>query len=382
MKKIALVSVWNHNYGSLLQTFALQKYLHEHEFPNEIIFFKEGNKLKKGMRLLKYSFLMKKFKGFYRDVYTKRSQSKTYINLQLRAKKFEGFKTQHLSFTPLIQKMKDLNRIVKQYDTFILGSDQVWHPDNLRMNYFNLQFVPERKKKIAYAPSFGVSKIPFYQIKRTKKYLNRINHISVREKSGQTIVHKLTNRDVPIVCDPTILLEKKYWDELKGIKPIIDKKYIFCYFLGTTADHRRFANRLKDLTGYILVHLPHLIEFVKHDIDFGDIQPFDIGPAEFVNLIANAEFVLTDSFHGSVFSIIYEKIFFVFNRFEDNTNQSTNTRIETLLTTLNLEERKLLGNEQIENCVSQEIDYSKVNKLLSEFRENSEEYIINALNSL
>jgi len=105
------------------------------------------------------------------------------------------------------------------------------------------------------------------QIKKTKRYLSRIQFISVREKAGAKIVKELINRDVPVVCDPTALLTVEQWDEIKSSKVYSSDNYIFCYFLGANPLHREFANKLKQLTGYQIVALQHIDEFVEGDLN-------------------------------------------------------------------------------------------------------------------
>jgi hypothetical protein len=261
------------------------------------------------------------------------------------------------------------------------GSDQVWCPIAAEKydEAFFLSFVKNNKKKIAYAASFGVASIPYSQINKTRHYLNRIQSISTREVSGQKIIKDLTGRNIPVVCDPTILIDKDYWDKLSGTKRFIEQKYIFCYFLGNNPTHRTFAEKIKEKTGYQLVALQHLDELVLSDIEFADIKPFNIGPAEFVNLVRNAEYVLTDSFHGTIFSLLYKKHFFTFSRFESKTKASTNSRIDSLLNYVGASDRHITAAENIDGCLQLKIDYENVHKYLDNFKQESREYLFNAL---
>jgi hypothetical protein len=378
-KKIALVSVWNHNYGSLLQTFALQTFLNNINLKNEIILYKEKNEFRQFLRLTKFSFLKMKINIIYRDIIVKFLYPELNRNLQIRSEIFEKFKSSKLQFTKVINGRKHLILGAKDYNAFVLGSDQVWHPNNMGMDFFNLNFVPSTIPKIAYAPSFGVSEIPNSQLKKTKNYLYKIDYISVRERSGQKIVKLMTGKEVPIVCDPTLLVDKSIWDELKGSKIIIENRYIFCYFLGNNPEHRSFANRLKKYTNLKIVSLQQLDEFIKSDLNFGDEKPYDVGPAEFINLISNAEYVLTDSFHATIFSILYEKKFFTFNRFATKKSGSTNSRISSILNQLNLNSRRIAGNEDAEEYSKMEINYESILKEINESRSFSRQYLLNAL---
>jgi len=380
MKKIALISVWNHNYGSLLQTYALQTFLNSYNMGNEIILYRDKGFFRRIIRFTNLSYLVAKFKVIFRNCFVKLFYLKIKKNIDTRSTKFEEFKNTNLYFSKPVIGRNRLYQYIKGYRATVLGSDQVLHPANLLMDYFTLNFVPKDIKKIAYAPSFGVSDIPFYQLKRTKSYLNRFDYLSVREVSGQKIIKKLINKDVAVVCDPTLLIEKKIWDKLKGSNRIIPDQYIFCYYLGDNRLHRDFANRLKKTTGLKIVALQHLDEFVKKDLVFGDLKPFDIGPAEFVNLLSNAEYVLTDSFHATIFSLIYNKIFFTFNRYITiKETRSTNSRISSLLGQLNLLDRKLIGNENISDCLQKTINYIIVETKIKKIKELSAKYLLDAL---
>jgi len=378
-KKLALIAVKTHNYGSLLQTYALQKFLNNQEIDNEIISYAEKNIFRQIYRLCQISFLIVYCKGLFRNIYLRYLQPDLYKKVKIRGGKFNKFISTKLVFSEPFTGRKLLVKGTRNYAAFILGSDQVWHPDNMRMDYYNLNFVPADIPKIAYAPSFGVSKIPQSQMANTVKYLDRIEYISVREQSGKDIVYKLTGKNVPLVCDPTLLIDKEVWDSLKGDNRIIEQKYIFCYFLGNNSLHREFTNRLKTHTGLQIVTLPHMHEYVPGDDTFGDIKPFDIGPSEFINLISNAAYILTDSFHGTIFSVLNNKEFFTLNRFNESNSSSTNTRIDSILNLLNINDRKINGNENIEDVLNKSIDYKDVHERLVEFKRISVKYLVDAI---
>ncbi len=382
MKKTGLVAVHNDNYGSLLQTYAFQQYINEIGVNNEIILYKKKTDFRQLLRIFNFQLLKMKGNVVYRDVYSYifNSDLKKYLNN--RKEKFKEFKKRHLRFSNIIIGRKELLISTSNYSYFILGSDQVWNPINIGTDYYTLNFVPSNVPKIVYSPSFGVSKIPHIQKKKTRKYLNRIDHLSIREESGQQIIRELIGKDVPVVCDPTILIDKSYWDKLKGDEPIIKGKYIFCYFLGNRPLIREFAKKLKTTTGLQIVSLLHLDEYIKTDCYFPDIKPYNIGPSEFVNLISNATIILTDSFHGTIFSILYKKIFFSFSRHEEKSISSTNNRIDSLLARLQIPERKLSGIERINDCLKLKLEYKKVFIQLYEFRNASRKYLHNAIKSV
>ncbi len=237
-------------------------------------------------------------------------------------------------------------------------------------------FVPNQINKVSYATSFGVSSIPWYQKKRTKEYLKRINHLSVREIKGAQIVKEVSGLEAKVVVDPTLLLDSAEWEKVISRKEIIPEKYIFCYFLGENNEHRAIAEELKKKTGLAIVTTPHLDSFVEKDLSFGDYRLFDVGPDDFVNLIRNAQYVLTDSFHGTVFSILHHKQFVTLNRFSEG-GQSRNSRIDSLCQLLGLGERRYQGDISVQ--MGRSIDYDYVDKRLMELREESKGFLQNSL---
>lgn len=242
-----------------------------------------------------------------------------------------------------------------------------------------MNFVPQEVNSISYATSFGVSILPKAQEKKAKIFLNKIKHIGVREESGQRLIKNLTGRNVPVVCDPTLLFTGEEWLEIQNEQPIEKEPYILCYFLGNNPLHREFAKRLKNETGYKIIALTHLDEFVKCDEMYADYTPYNINPADFLNLIRHASYVCTDSFHCTVFSILYKKEFFTFRRFARNTRQSTNSRLDTLFNMAGISGRILAGSEDIKEYINLSIDYKEVHSRLQRVREESLKYLIEAL---
>ena len=151
------------------------------------------------------------------------------------------------------------------------------------------------------------------------------------------------------------------------------------YFLGANTKHRDFVEKLKEITGYQVVILPHIDEFVKADEKCSDVQLYDINPSQFLNLIRNAEYVCTDSFHCTVFSIQYKRKFFTFKRFQSNNKQSTNSRLDTLFDLTGIKGRFMTGNEDVLEMINCEIDYDDVLLKLQGIREYSYHYLESAL---
>lgn len=384
-KKVGLVTCYfKHNYGSMLQAYATQKILDDNNIPNETINIDNNIDFKKGKRnyylhqIFNYNFIKSKF-GMLKLKLDKKLNKELGKNINIRTKKYETFKKKfHL--TKPYQTYEELTKLCQErYSDVIVGSDQLWLPVNVVADYYTLSFVPEEVNKISYATSFGVSEIEPKYKSLYKKFLDRINHLSVREESGVNIIQNISTNKAKLVCDPTLLLTKKEWEEIVPEKRIIKEKYILCYFLGKNIEHRKFAERLKQETGYIIVSLNHADEYVKYSDTFADIKPYNIGPSEWINLIKNAEYICTDSFHGTVFSLINNKNFYTFRRYKATNKVSTNSRIDSLLSIVDLKERLLDGTEEISSILNLEIDYTKVNKKLSTFRKTSKKFLLDAL---
>ena len=385
MKKIGIVSCYfKDNYGSMLQAYATQKVLDNMGLENETfnikgnVDFAKGKKKYYKSQIFNFSFIKSKFGMAWLKIYKKLNKDLG-KNINIREKKYEEFRKE-INLTRPYRTYKELNEYSKNYSSIIVGSDQLWLPVNVVADYYTLNWVPENINKISYATSFGISQVPDKYKNAYINFLNRLNYISVREDKGVEIVKKLINREATLVCDPTMLLTKEEWLQIQKQEPIIKDKYILCYFLGKNIEHRKFAEKLKAKTGCKIVSLNHADEYVKYSDKFADETPYDVGPKEFLNLIRNAEYICTDSFHGTVFSLINNKKFFTFERYSSKNGKiSTNSRIYSLLGIMNLQNRVLKGNEDIEKVLNYEIDFNIVNEKLSEFRENSKKYLTQAL---
>ena len=383
-KKLGLCIVYNNwNYGSILQSYATLLKLQDLNVDYEIIRYKRKKDLlfyfKSLSRLINKDLRYSKLRKLKRQI-GKKTHPEFATNDRTRAKAFHDFVDKKFDhFTNVIDSYTDLQAKAKEYLGVLVGSDQLWLPSGLETNFFNLMFVPDNVIKIAYSASFGVNKIPFYQKEKTMNYLNRIDCISVREHSGQKIIKDLINRDVPVILDPTLIVEKECWDRNIPIQPMIDEDYIFCYFLGNNKTHREQVIKLSHATGLKIVTLRHMDEYIASDEKFGDYALYDIGPAEFINLIRNARYVCTDSFHGSVFSIINHKQFVTFERYKNNSKNSRNSRLDSLFGQLNIDRRFICDLEKEMNIL---INYDEVDAKLEKLRQISSDYLINSISKI
>lgn len=381
MKKVAILSVYDvYNYGSILQTYATQQIITSLGFENVIIRNDHRSKLSQLKRLSNLPLLQMKINFLIRDFYVKHINKQLGLYFKSRHDAFDQFIAENLKISCDIGDKSGIAEYIKDWDFALVGSDQVWNPMNLGKDFYTMNFVPEGVKRITYAPSFGVSAIPKNQMEKTKQYLNNIDCISVRETSGQAIIKELIGKNVPVVADPTILMPFDKWEKLVDSHPYNSKPYILCYFLGKNPNHREFANRLSKKTEIEIISLPHSDEICKADFDFGDFTPQHVGPKEFVNLVAHASYVCTDSFHCTVFSNLFSRQFYSFGRYANAKNiASTNSRIPSLLSILGNHERFIDSTTPISDSLLTPIDYELVQKNIEKLRLSSLDYLKKAL---
>lgn len=371
---------WVKNYGSALQSYATQNILDKLNMENETINYSVANEpLLRRLNIILHKLRYPSVRKAKIDKYINKKElhkSEEYEKgVKDRIQAFDSFIKDHIRFSEQIKDRKHLEEQSLKYSTIIVGSDQLWLPENIEEDYYTLTWVPKGIKKVSYATSFGVSTIPSMIRKKTREFLMEMDGISVRELSGVNIVKEISGKNAEIVLDPTLLLTRKEWDNLDKRNRMIEEKYIFCYFMAKGQKKRKFAENLKEKTGYKIIVLKHLDEFIPEDENFGDYAPYDIGPIEFINLIKYAEYVCTDSFHGTVFSIINHKDFFTFSRYEKEVQESTNTRLVSLLKLLGLENR--MNNDEIMNATI--TNYDDVDRKLLKLRDNSLTYLKDAI---
>lgn len=383
MKLGLCICYYNHNYGSMLQAYATIKEIEKRNIEYSIIayekdwkfFLKNINRIfNKTWRSEKKLVVQKKISSYQHFDYK--------INRDCRDKCFNEF--QRDFFESKLKKSKGYKQLIEDayaYNAVLVGSDQMWSPSGLSTNFYNLMFVPNGIRRISYASSFGVAKIPQNQNKKTAEYLNKMDFISVRENRACEIVKALTGKRAVVAVDPTMLLSKAEWEEFSGQNKIVDEPYIFAYFLGTNQKHREKVNELKQHFGLKVVTLRHLDEYVESDEKFGDFAPYNIGPKEFINLIKNADYICTDSFHGTVFATIFHKKFITFSRYSDESKISKNSRIDSLLVNLGIEKRKYSNGEIVSQMI-ENIDYETLEKKRKSLIDESKLFLDKALGGL
>lgn len=378
VKKVALVTCYfQHNYGSQLQALATQMICDKLGVENETI---RIDGLQPEINKAKYRYFLSRIgdvntvkdkMATVRKLIAKRMNGEYRSNLAVRDAIFSEFAEKRFRLSRLYASKAELSNCAHEYSTFIVGSDQLWLPSNIAADYYTLNFVPDSVNKVAYATSFGVLKLPKSQAEAAKKFLPKIDSIFVREISGKNLINELTRREVPVVCDPTLLFDREEWNMLAPQKRRLTEPYVLCYFLGNNPQHRDWAKRLAEETGCKIVQLPNLDEYIKSDNGFADYPLYDISPLDFISLIRDADYVLTDSFHCTVFSALFSKIFFSFRRYRNDSLVSTNSRLYSLLDTFGTPERLLTANEKMDDCLQMRIDFDTVQMRIEYLREKS-----------
>lgn len=385
-KKIALVTCYfQHNYGSQLQALATQMVFDKLGVENETI---RIDGLRSEINKAKYRYFLSKIfdidtifdkMATVRKNMAKKMNKKYACNLAIRDRIFSDFAETRFRLSRRYDSKAELGRSAHEYGAFVVGSDQLWLPSNISADYYTLNFVPDGVKKIAYATSFGVSSLPRKQAFMAQKFLNKLDAIFVREVSGQKLIKRLVGKDVALVCDPTLLFTSAEWNRQAPQDRRIKEKYVLCYFLGNNPEQRDFTRGLAEKTNCKIVQLANLDEYIKSDEGFADYPLYDVSPLDFVALIRDAEYVLTDSFHCTVFSALFSKPFFSFRRYDNDSPVSTNSRLYSLLDTLGTPERLLRANERIDDCLEMKINFDTLHERIEDLRERSVVLLTKAL---
>lgn len=346
MKVAILTYSKAYNRGAILQAYALQKAINKLGATcHQIDYNPDGVKKQ-------YSFIVPKtFVDIKRDV-------AFLLGIKGR-KKLDSFRKK-ISFTEMCAKEK-LGKLNKEYDTFIVGSDQVWNKICTESDYsFFLNFVTDSKKKNSYAASFGSVSLSQKEKNIYSQYLSKFNNISVRETSGIAMVRELIQRDVEVVLDPVFLLEKKEWEDNSYC---LNGHYIFLFQYVSNIDTIIKASEIAKSKGWELYISSSHLSARK----YGKVIR-NFGIEDFLSYIRNAELVITDSFHCTAFSIIFNKMFYCVFREGD----PANTRLESILNLFQIENRVF---NETNILLDKEIDYQKVNYSIQREKQKSYAYL-------
>lgn len=262
--------------------------------------------------------------------------------------------------------------INKEFDAFICGSDQIWNPSQLTPAFL-LNFVDNNKRKIAYAPSIGVARNVVYPTFYVE-LMNKFDCLSCREIDGAKVIEQITNKTCHNVLDPTLLVDLNEWHKLEKAINIPDK-YILCYFLGDNNYPVSYVKSIAEKFDYKILNV-RMFYNLKNNVG----EDLYVSPDEFLFLIKNAELVCTNSYHGTIFSIIYRKLFYVFKRNYKKCNYDESSRFDSLFSALGLNiDRISIEDTSIPYSV---IDYNQFPNNLDELKEESIKYLYEAIGDL
>lgn len=346
-----------YNVGASLQAYSLMKYLRDKGNDVKIIDYKPD-------------YLSHHYQLFYVDNPAYRTnivkkliysvaKFPTKLKQQKRKRIFDKFTSEYLDLTERYHSNEELKNANLDADLFIAGSDQIWNPifENGKDPAFYLDFV-KKGVKASYAASFAVKELPEELKETIKGYLEGFDYILVREKSGLDILKELGIKNGVEVLDPVFLNDKDVWNSITPSEKIENEAYALVYDFEYSEAVKQTAINIAKEKGYKIVSM-----FKR---DYADVQYLNAGPLEFLNLIKNAETIVSNSFHATAFSLIFNKDFYVIGR-----EQDVNSRMQDLLSNF------CLQNRYSSNPILPQpsINYETINKLIEQKCQASKNYL-------
>ena len=368
------ITWWRNNYGSILQAFALQKYL-ENDLNQEYVIINQYSK-----KMASASNLVKKLKEYGLKTTFKRLVGRFGLpKLRKRVQNLQEFVDANLYTTDMVYSEENIADANKEFDGFICGSDQIWNPANTSLDsMYWLKFVNKGKLKISYAPSIGIEDAEMETRVKIKENLIDFDALSSREESGTRLINDILQNEVcTTVADPTFLVEKKVWEGISNYR-IYKNKYIFAYILRGTKKDREAIERFSKSKNIPIVTIPFLDgeHMVPYDLKFGDIKLWEASPTDFISAIRNAEYVFTDSFHCMVFSYFFHKTFYVLPK-KGKLQMSRILGLQDLLSTGNRVISSGFNVDEIDKMPN--IDWEKVEMRIKQYRNSSRIYLRDAI---
>ena len=380
LMRVGIVSIYYNafNYGAQLQARALVQIVKEYGYECEQICYDATDEkypfeksIKEKIKEQGLIYLMvSKFRYVVHGINVKQNNKKISNKISARKNKFHKYenKTAHSQRIYNKETISDCNDL---YDVFITGSDQVFNPYYYN-NAFLLGFVTG-KTKLSYAASIGLSYLSQNEKELLQTSLRTFDGIAVREDSGQTILKELPQKEIKTTIDPTLLIDSTYWINEAHKTRELEEPYIFCYFLSNNNWYNKDISSLNPQKKYIIYSVGTSAPYSYKVKNATIIHPT---PIEFIAYINHAKYIITDSFHGTIFAINFNKNFIALKRNNDTDKNSENQRFYSLLQKLNLLDYFLGKNEQYDINKIKAIDYNLINLKLNLLREQS----INFLN--
>ncbi len=311
------------NYGTLLQAYAIYTAVREQGGDTCLIDYAPSSKTKL-CNQIRYLNSPSLYFGKIRSTLYDRLIADRSL-LASKREKMRHFIENRTAMTATASTPEELRTVTDGFDVLLCGSDQIWTPVSFNPSYY-LNFAPDSVRKIAYAPSFGVNRITGAKKKRIATLISRFDFLSVREEQGRKIVRELTGKDAFVAADPVLLLPREHWESV-AVKPQMTEPYVFCYILQSEKVYplaKEYAQE-NGLTVRVIN------ESRKETGASHEEMIADASPEEFVGLIRSSEAVVTDSYHGLLFSLLFHKPVKIVRRFSDRSVYSQNSRIDSIL---------------------------------------------------
>lgn len=378
MKKIGISTVYTgYNYGSALQAFAVKTICTKLGYSGEVLHLRgsliPGRDVRIGKALM---ITLRMLCCFQKGIKSIKAYAGALAKTTPKEVQpiFDAFIAEYIK--PVTTSWYGLKILGKreEYVSFICGSDQIWNADVLYVDpQYYLRYAPQYKR-IAYAPSFGRHCIPDYNKQIIGKYVSQIPYLSVREDTGISIIKEIADRESVCLLDPTLYFNRSEWIELLQLKLQPPKTpYVLAYFLDEPSEQAKFyIRKISETRNWKVVCLP----YTQVNSDWFDCSEI-AGPIEFIRLLANANFVCTDSFHGTAFSVNMQVPFYTFER-QYRAASKQSARIESLLDLVNLRHRYCpMGNE-----LELTIDFKVCEEILNTEKERTNNYLLSALEDI
>lgn len=362
--KIGILTIhYGVNYGSALQAYALSNFLRKNGFNVEVI-----NYIPERYRISPY-FPKAKKNWLTNSLFI----LARFPMIFLRRKVFSDFLKKNVPMSKLYKNIKELYKDNLKYDIYVTGSDQVWNKEynGKTQDIYYLKFVPENSIKIACSASFGVSRITKKEeLLEIYEALKDFKAISVREDSGLKILQKAGIRGAVQVLDPTFLFDKDSWVKHFDLNPLITEPYILVYALDNEEKRLiEFASKIAKLKGYKIALIS--LDNRRRNKKKVNYSFYNKSPEYFINLFSNADYVVTNSFHGVAFSINFRKQFIALSR------KLYNSRLESILNLFDLSSRLTKRENDLDlNIALKEIDYNEIYLRIEEQRRKLEKFLL------
>lgn len=377
--KIGIITIQRSpNYGACLQSYGLYTFLKDKGYDCEVIDLlrpthPEYIASKKYKRYRVKTGFVSRLRNLYGRLFR---HTIKHNSLTEEAKRIFNQFNEKIKYSERYRSIDELYSNPPEYDIYITGSDQLWNPTiGFCIEPYFLTFVRNGGRKISYATSIGISKLEENEKADFSRWLSDYYSVSVREKSGCDILSEIVSQKVTQVADPSFLLEPAIWKNLM-ISPKIEEPYILLFTLSYSPGLLEFCHRLKHEGKKRLVYL--CLSQPEESAAYADLVVDSAGPKEFLGYIHSADMVITDSFHGTVFSLILEA-----NNFYTYVpaSQKRGKRITDLLTAYNLENH-ILGDDlsiRFNELQRRLIDRGSVNEMINTERKCSQDYLIEQL---